>query len=131
MEWVKILKFEYPDKDHNDVPMMRVITNKWRSDGVCYYAVSRRYPQDDARTEYYERNEEHRWDRFLSEKTDIEPSTEREFDKSFLMNMVSQFGTQVDTGFSVDPEVEREVLADPRIVELKRQAAIHGPIYGE
>lgn len=131
MEWVKILAFEYPSKDHNEVPMMQTVTCKWRSDGVCYYQSSKRYPGNAALTDMWAKNAQYSWDRFINEKTDIQPGTEKEFDKSFLMNMLSQFGTQIDTGFNVDEEVKREVFADPAIVELKRQASTHGPIYGE
>lgn len=131
MEWVKVLAFEYPAKDRNDLPIMHIVTCKWRSDGVCYFTQSKRSPDNAAQSEMWAKHDEWRWDRYLNEKTDTEPSTEKEFQKAFLMNMFSQFGTQIDTGFSVDPEVQREVLADPSIVELKRLAAIHGPIYGE
>lgn len=109
LEWKKTLAYSSGE---------RIVTFRWRSDGVCYFLNSRRYPCPD-RNRYQEQLDAERWHRFLSGITSIEPASEDAFDASFLWSMVADGGTAADTGYQVDPLVLVQVLNHPLVKQLK------------
>ena len=122
--WKKTLAFGYPGTDHRNEPITHTVTCRWRSDGVCFFLNSRRYPNQE-HTLYQEKQDAVRWAGFLAQDTDVKPEPEDGFDRSFVWNMVSQSGQLLDTGFTVNPKVLEKVMNDPLIKKLK-EVESHG-----